>query len=598
MLLEQLVSYAGKLERLGLELPFMYQELPVKWLIYLSPDGAFKRFEMTSNGLEGKKNTGKRYAVPHLSRQGAKAKLLCDDAPYVLGIAREKDDISKVPYKHELFKQELQECHAVTQLPAVKAILNFLETLPTLELVLPEGFIASESLTFVVDDQMPIGEPSVKAYWASKFASSEDEDDSGSTDSSGAVKPALAECLISGEWGPVMRIEPIKIKGGAIPNGQTSGMNIVSTDKDAFSSYGLKSVSSAPIQLPLAVKYANALNTLLRDPLTHLRVGPAVYAFWTKEGEVPPVPELLKNPSELLEKLRAGQSIQADLPVLSDPEQIKKLISSAFTGHIAGTLKSDEFYAACFSASGSRVVLRDHLTSTVERTGEHLSRYFATQTLIDTEPMGVFELSASLYRDANKELTASAVAALLENALKGTPLPHSYLIRLSSRNRAEQRITKPRAVLTRMTLISIRRIKMDELTSLQPNHASVGYQLGRLMAALESLQYAALGKLNSTVVDRFYGALSSTPIVAYSRLMAGARNHVSKLGKESAGAAVREEQRLQQIHSRISQIPARLDLEEQALFSLGYYHEKADRFAQIQAAKDLKAVAALTGGNQ
>jgi CRISPR-associated protein Csd1 len=593
MLLEQLVSYAGKLEGLGLELPFMYQELPVKWLIYLSPDGVFQRFEMTSNGLEGKKNTGKRYAVPHLSRQGAKAKLLCDDAPYVLGIAREKDDVSKVPHKHELFKQELQDCYAVTQLPAVKAILDFLETLPTHSPTPPEGFIASESLTFVVGDQMPINDPSVKAYWAGKFSSDEDEDDSSSKD-----KPVLAECLISGEYGPVMRIEPLKIKGGGIPNGQTSGMNIVSTDKDAFGSYGLKSVSSAPIQLPLAVKYANALNTLLRDPLTHLRVGPAVYAFWTKDGEVPPVPELLKNPTELLAKLRAGQSIQVNLPVTSDPEQIKKLISSAFTGREGGSPKSDEFYAACFSASGSRVVLRDHLTSTVERTSEHLMRYFATQTLMDTEPMGVFELSASLYRDANKELTASVVAALLENALKGTPLPHSYLIRLSSRNRAEQRITKPRAVLTRMTLISIRRIAMDELRTLQADHTSVGYQLGRLMAALESLQYAALGKLNSTVVDRFYGALSSTPIVAYSRLMAGARNHVSKLGKESSGAAVREDQRLQQIHSRITQIPARLDLEEQALFSLGYYHEKADRFAQIQAAKDLKAVAAIAGGNQ
>ena len=139
---------------------------------------------------------------------------------------------------------------------------------------------------------------------------------------------------------------------------------------------------------------------------------------------------------------------------------------------------------------------------------------------------------------------------------------------------------------------------MDDLIALQPEHPSAGYQLGRLMAALESLQYAALGKLNSTVVDRFYGALSSTPIVAYSRLMAGARNHISKLGKESSGAAVREEQRLQQIHSRISSIPTRLDLEEQAMFSLGYYHEKADRFAQIQAAKDLKAnTQNATGGN-
>ncbi len=591
MLLEQLVQYAEKLERQGKELPFMYQEAAVKWLIHLNENGIFQRLEMTSNGLEGKKNTGKVFQIPHLSRQGAKAKLLCDDAPYVLSIAREKDDASKVPFKHELFKQELHDCYEITQLNEIKAILAFLEQLPTRPLELPEGFLASENLTFVVNGIMPIHNAAVKEYWAGKFSSDEDAD---SKD-----KPTFAECLISGEYGAVMRIEPIKIKGGGIPNGQTSGMNIVSTDKDAFGSYGLKSVSSAPIRLPLAVKYANALNTLLRDPITHLRVGPAVYAFWTKEKETPPIAEILKNPSDMLAKLRLGQSIQDDLEITATSEQVKKLLAGIFTGQDLNNLEPDEFYAACFSASGSRVVLRDHLTSSVQNVAENLNRYFATQTLIDTEPMGVFELSASLYRDANKELTTSVIAALLENALKGKPLPHSYLIRLSARNRAEQRITKPRAVLTRMTLISIRRIAMDELSALQPDHKSVGYQLGRLMAALESLQYAALGKLNSSVVDRFYGALSSTPIVAYSRLMAGARNHISKLGKESAGAAVREEQRLQQIHNQISAIPTRLDLEEQALFSLGYYHEKADRFAQIQAAKDLKAATAqtATGGN-
>jgi CRISPR-associated protein Csd1 len=588
MLLEQLVQYAGKLERQGKELPFMYQEAPVKWLIYLDQNGIFERLEMTSNGLEGKKNTGKVMQIPHLSRQGAKAKLLCDDAPYVLSVAREKDDLSKVPLKHELFKQELQECFVATELPEIKAILTFLETLP---IELPESFNASENLTFVVNGKIPIHHPAIKEYWAGKFSSSEDDPDS-------KEKPTLAECLISGEYGAVMRIEPLKIKGGGIPNGQTVGMNIVSTDKDAFGSYGLKSVSSAPIRLPLAVKYANALNTLLRDPITHLRVGPAVYAFWTKEKDTPPIAEILKNPSEMFAKLKAGQSIQDDLTVTATSEQVKKLLVSIFTGQDLNQLEPDEFYAACFSASGSRVVLRDHLTSSVQDIATNLNHYFKTQSLIDTEPMGVFELSASLYRDANKELTTSIVAALLENALKAKPLPHSYLIRLASRNRAEQRITKPRAVLTRMTLISTRRIEMDDLIALQPEHPSAGYQLGRLMAALESLQYAALGKLNSTVVDRFYGALSSTPIVAYSRLMAGARNHVSKLGKESPGAAVREEQRLQQIHSRISSIPTRLDLEEQAMFSLGYYHEKADRFAQIQTAKDLKATTQnASGGN-
>jgi len=589
MLLEQLVAYADKLERQGKSLPFMYQAAAVKWLIHLDSDGMFQRFEMTSNGLEGKKNAGKVFQIPHLSRQGAKAKLLCDDAPYVLGIAREKDDASKVPHKHQLFKQELLECWEETQLPEVKAILSFLEMLPSDPIMLPEGFTPSESITFVVGGVLPIENLSIKSYWASKFIT--DEDEPGSKD-----KPAYAECLISGQYGPVMRIEPLKIKGGAIPDGQTSGMNLVSTDKDAFSSYGLKAVSSAPIRLTLAVKYANALNTLLRDPITHLRVGPAVYAFWTKEGETPPIVGFLKTPSDVFAKLRAGQSIQADIPVSVDSEQVKKQISSVFTGNVFSHLKPDDFYAACFSASGSRVVLRDYLTSTVKSVGENLARYFATQNLIDTQPMGVFELTASLYRDVNKELTTSTVTALLENALKGKPLPYTYLVRLANRNRAEQRITKPRAVLTRMTLISMEVISMEELVALETEHSNVGYQLGRLMAVIENLQWLALvkygssSKINSTVTDRFYASFSSTPVLVFANIMAGAQDHLSRIRKSNGEAFAGEDKRLGRILGMVQNIPEVLTPVEQAFFSLGYYHEKVDRFARIQDAKDNRSL--------
>ena len=81
---------------------------------------------------------------------------------------------------------------------------------------------------------------------------------------------------------------------------------------------------------------------------------------------------------------------------------------------------------------------------------------------------------------------------------------------------------------------------MSELSKLSPNHPDPGYQLGRLLAALENLQYDALGDLNSGVVDRYYGSLSSTPVVAFSRMLANAQNHLAKLRKDPSkgGAAV------------------------------------------------------------
>ena len=45
------------------------------------------------------------------------------------------------------------------------------------------------------------------------------------------------------------------------------------------------------------------------------------------------------------------------------------------------------------------------------------------------------------------------------------------------------------------------------------------YRLGRLFAVLESVQRAALGNLNATIRDRYYGAASATPAAVFPMLL-------------------------------------------------------------------------------
>jgi CRISPR-associated protein Csd1 len=120
----------------------------------------------------------------------------------------------------------------------------------------------------------------------------------------------------------------------------------------------------------------------------------------------------------------------------------------------------------------------------------------------------------------------------------------------------------------------------EELTMLDETNAQPAYVLGRLFAMLESLQYAAQGRTNVTIADRYYGAASSTPNTVFPLLERLSRHHLHKLRGERAGQAVNIEKRIGAILDLLpaQPFPAVLGMEEQGLFALGYYHQRQVQF--------------------
>ena len=124
------------------------------------------------------------------------------------------------------------------------------------------------------------------------------------------------------------------------------------------------------------------------------------------------------------------------------------------------------------------------------------------------------------------------------------------------------------------------------MIQLQSDHPEPAYHCGRLLAVLEQIQRTAIGSnINTTIVDRFYGTASTAPASVFGRLLRGAQPHLSKLkGNEStrpAGYAL--ENRLTDIMARLISFPHTLDLKQQGLFALGYYHQRAYDRAQARA---------------
>jgi CRISPR-associated protein Csd1 len=509
-------------------------------------------------------------------------KLLADNAEYVLGIARDSAKQERVDRCHEAFVALIRECAEGTKHPSVQAVACFYDAYKRGSVHLPEDFKPDQLVTFRVEGILPIELEEVRRYWAEVTGGAED-----TGESAGA-----AECLVCGERRRVLANIPFKIK--RIPNGQTSGMALVSTNARAFESYGMGAVSCAPVCARCGERFSKAANALLEAASTHLSVGNLAYVFWTRESTWSPA-SILANP---------------------EPDEIRTLLASAFGGDRAALRVEDSsfeesFYATAFSASGARVVVRDWLETTVPRAKASLARYFRLQQLVgewgetdtgflplqgywagDPKPHWRDGLAESVApprqgrRDVNK-LSPTIPQALLRVALHGGQLPEGLLFQAVQRNRAEQGVTRPRAALIKMVLLSQAAFSEDTMTELEPNNSDAAYLCGRLLAVLEALQRIAIPGTKATITDRFFGTASSAPASVFGRLLRGAQAHLGKLRKEAGGAYGAYQEKLEEIQKGLPDFPRLLRLQDQGKFCLGYYHQRsADRAAARTAREE------------
>ena len=109
--------------------------------------------------------------------------------------------------------------------------------------------------------------------------------------------------------------------------------------------------------------------------------------------------------------------------------------------------------------------------------------------------------------------------------------------------------------------------------ALDPANNNPGYRLGRLFAVLEKIQENANPGINATIKDRYYGAASSSPVSVFSQLLKLKNHHLAKLKK---GEKIYFEKLVGDIMDGISEFPSHLTMNDQAYFSIGYYHQRQE----------------------
>lgn len=400
-----------------------------------------------------------------------------------------------------------------------------------------------------------------------------------------------AICLVTGKQLPIARLhQPI------------SGVNakpspFASINLDAFESYGKTQGYGFPVSETAMFEYTTALNTLLKND-NRFRLGDVSVVCWSekpsqKEQEIPFI-------------LNGGGQTKENPDAYVD--SVQKLFSSFHHGVYDKPDGEQIMYVLGLSPNSARIVVRFWHQSTIAALSTNIAHWFNDIGMIrgHSSPypkyMPLLRLLCNLVFEGKIEnLPPNVVADATRSILEGTSLPITVLQLAIRRNRADQSVTYARASLIKAYLN--RKARSTASSTLKEisvgydkDRNDIGYVLGALFAVLEKIQEESTesGKINATIRDRYYGSASSTPVTVFATLLKLSQHHLSKIRKRSHGRSINLNKMLSEIIEKTNTFPSHLNMEQQGLFAIGYYHRRQE-FFNTQKNQDFKANLNATG---
>lgn len=572
-----------------------YSAQKVTFCVLLQPDGTLAALQ-DERDASGKKPLPKLLPLPGQAKpsgQGLNPCFLWDNSAYLLGYKAEDEKPERTAKAFAAFRQRHLDLAASE--PALAADPGFAAVCAFLRAWSPEctvehkaaldDFAATGFGVFrLVGEQGYIHErPAIAAYWQR-------------VELAGDPSAPRGQCLVTGELEqPIALLVEPAIKG--VAGAQPGGAKIISFNCDAFTSYGKDQGLNSPLSQAAAFRHATALNALLAGPQSHLhrvQIGDATTVFWTDaptgfenvfaaflDGHTPDDEETAQD-APLRDRLRAFFDVLRQ----GGGRDLSSL----------GADSTTPFYVLGLSPNAARLSVRYWHAGTLGALVENLRAHFAALRLIparaDSDPE--FPPAWLLLRQTgreSKDIPPLLAGPFLRAILNGTPYPATLAAAVLGRVRADHEVNYLRAAILKAFLV--RNHQHDLPMSLDTARTEPGYRLGRLFAALEMTQLDALGlKLNATIRDRFYSAASATPGTVFPRLLRNYQHHLSKAAAErGVGMKINREKLVQEILGGLAVMPAHLALEGQALFALGYYHQRQAFFAKADEAPAIASAA-------
>jgi len=572
--------------------PLGWLNLPVDYILEIDKSGALSQV-VPCFEVDGKRRKRKEFPLPAIGKQAIKhtnagndPNLLWDNAGFLLGVAdadATEAEKEKAQTKLSHFMSLLKVVFERSNDEGIQAVFGFYEQNGhSNPLIADEEISKSDTVTFRLNsDNMPVLHREAVQSMVNDYLEMSEETFEG-------------VCLVSGENTLVSK------NHYSIKNVSNSDGPLVSFNKAAFKSHGRENGAISPVGHRAMVAYTTALNHLLRKGSEQrIQVGDAAVVFWSEKET-----SLEKNIGSIF----GGAAQEKE----DDPDRtnaIRAIYKAVYRGRPQVEDEHTRFYVLGLSPNKSRIAIRFWHVATVGEVATRIKRHFDDLRIVrapheqeylslsllligiaakakserEKKRFGLAEkqpyVAESLMKDLLKKgrLPPSLAGELLKSALEGTPYPHTLLAAAVRRNKAEQKVTYPRAAIIKASLNRFH--KREEIQmALDKSNPNPGYRLGRLFAALEKIQEDAAkpNRLNATIRDRYYGAASSSPVSVFSTLLKLKNHHLAKL---SRGEKVQFEKLIGEIMSELpDSFAANLSLKDQGRFAVGYYHQRQDFF--------------------
>lgn len=537
----------------------------------------------------------RRMIVPEQVKKtsGISSNFLCENSAYILGIS-DKGDAEYSRKRFEEFARLNTELLGKTNSKAAQAVIAFLETydpsdgrehpkiVPYLEAILKGG-----NLTFMHKENFVLDDSAVRKIWEEYKAGSD---------------AVMAQCLVTGEMTTIARLHP-SIKG--IRDANPTGASIVSFNERAYESYnrvkgqGLNS----PVSEKAAFAYTTALNHLLSSANENKKfyIGDTTVVYWAESGNKRYAkaflglcePEEVEVPVEEVAKPARDKTAEKRLKKVAN--KVRRVQALDKEKLLEGLDGNPRFYVLGLAPNAARVSVRFFHSDPFDKVVEKIMQHYKDMEIVkESDDQPTYLSVQHIVREtiskkaSDPEASPLMAGAVFRAVLENTPYPAALFNAIITRIRADQddsqkgirKINYARAAIIKAYLLRKYRNQsqnpIQEVLAMSLNEQSTrpAYVLGRLFAVLEKVQQEAIGDMNASIKDRYFTSACASPASVFPVILRLSQHWISK-----AEYGYVSDRRIQDILGLLdvekNPIPARLTLDEQGVFVLGYYHQRA-----------------------
>lgn len=584
-----------------------YSAANVSFALNLSPTGELLDiFPFTTKFFDGKKErerTYRRMVVPEQVKRtvGISANFLCDNAAYVLGLSgKDAKDENYAEKRFEAFQKLNIEILARVKSPIARAVMAFLEQhnpqTARQHLVIArhwEALLEGGNLIFQVNGQNALDDPEIRRAWE-EYKLGQD-----------AVQ---MQCLVTGEVEPIARLHP-NIQG--VRDANPTGASLVGFNERAYESYNrMKGQGlNSPVSQRVASGYGVALNYLLsnQNPNRKIYMGDTTVVYWAEsenKGYASAFAALI-NPEFLEGENADDQSArkEAEKKVGERAEKVQKGQALDINDLGKDLDDSTRFYVLGLASNAARLAVRFYLTEPFGVFARRIMQHYEDLKIEKEYPnqpdyLSPYRIMAECVSpkvtrrdDEVKKSWSLLGGALMRSILTGAPYPEGLFAAMLNRIRHDSdeekrsiKINYVRAAYIKAHLLRKYR-RQDQnpyqealQMSLNESFTAPAYVLGRLFAVLEKAQREAIGQnINATIKDRYFTSACASPASVFPTLLRLSHHWTTKA--EYGGVSDRKIQDLLNL-LEAKAFPPRLSLDEQGVFVLGYYHQRAAFYAR------------------